>query len=148
MQHNRYIGGMKLTLEHERPEAPAEQPLIAAPAAETEVAEQAAPEAAVNPTVLFFEAIVRMRCIEATYNRTRMVLAPHILYTRHSALHMDAIIVSRENMLPKEVKLGTFKVDGLSGLRLTERAFDVSALFEPEAEKYVGETLMAVEIAV
>ncbi|MES2444387.1 MAG: hypothetical protein V4574_16295 [Pseudomonadota bacterium] len=118
---------MKLTLEQERPEAPANPPE--------------------NPTVLFFEAIVRLRCIEATYNRTRMVLAPHILYTRHGALHLDAIIVSRENMLPKEVKLGTFKVDGLSGLRLTERAFEPNRDFEPEAEKYVGETLMAVERA-
>jgi hypothetical protein len=109
--------------------------------------EQEPPEAPANPTVLFFEAIVRMRCIDATYNRTRMVLAPHILYTRHGALHLDAIIVSRENMLPKEVKLGTFKVDGLSGLRLTERAFEPNPDFEPEAEKYVGETLMAVERA-
>lgn len=113
---------MTLTLEHDAPEAPA------------------------NPTVLFFEAIVRQRCIEATYNRTRMVLAPHILYTRHGGLHVDAIVVSRENMLPKEVKMGTFKVDGLSGLRLTERAFEVNPMFEPEAEKYVGETLMAVEM--
>lgn len=123
MQHNHYHEGMKLTLDQEHPEAPA------------------------NPTILFFEAIVRLRCIEATYNRTRMVLAPHILYTRHGALHLDAIIVSRENMLPKEVKLGTFKVDGLSGLRLTERAFEPNPMFEPEAEKYAGETLMAVEMA-
>lgn len=107
--------------------------------------EQGAPDAPANPTLLFFEAIVRQRCIEATYNRTRMVLAPHILYTRHGGLHVDAIVVSRENMLPKEVKMGTFKVDGLSGLRLTERAFEVNPSFEPEAEKYVGETLMAVE---
>lgn len=113
----------------------------------SETLEQERPEAPANPTVLFFEAIVRQRCIEATYNRTRMVLAPHILYTRHGALHLDAIIVSRENMLPKEVKLGTFKLDGLSGLRLTERAFTPNPDFEPEAEKYVGETLMAVERA-
>ena len=131
MQHNNYIGAMNLTLEAERPEAVQDRP-----------------EEPVNPTVLFFEAIVRLRCIEATYNRTRMVLAPHILYTRHGALHMDAIVVSRENMLPKEVKLGTFKVDGLSGLRLTERAFLPNKDFEPEAEKYVGQTLMAVEPSV
>jgi len=132
MQHNDYISVMKLTLEHERPEAPAQQAVEA-------------PEAAANPTVLFFEAIVRLKCIDVTYNRTRMVLAPHILYTRHGALHVDAIIVARENMLPKEVKLGTFKVDGLSGLRLTDRDFVPNPAFEPEAEKYVGETLMAVE---
>ena len=96
------------------------------------------------PTTIF-EAIALQKCLQATYNKMVVKLAPHILYTRHGALHVDAIIVSRENMLPKEVKMGTFKVDGLSGLRLTERAFEVNPSFEPETEKYVGETLMAVE---
>ena len=112
---------MKLTLEQERPEAPA------------------------NPMMFVFEAIVRRRCIGGTYNRQRMILAPHILYTRHGALYLDAIIVSRESMLPRETKLGTFKVDGLSELRLIERAFEINPLFEPEAEKYAGVTVMKAE---
>lgn len=113
---------MKLTLEQERTEAPA------------------------NPMMIVFEAIVRQRCIGATYNRKRMILAPHIVYTRHDALYVDAIIVSREAMVPREIRLGTFKIDGLSEIRLTERPFEINALFEAEAEKYVGFTLMKVEL--
>lgn len=112
---------MKLTLEAD----PAPEPALA------------------TPTVL--EAIVRKRCLSATYNRTRMILAPHILYTRHGALYVDAVVVSKEGMLPREEKVGTFKLDGLKELTLLEREFAVSALFDAGLEKYAGETLMAVE---
>jgi len=115
---------MKLTTDHDRAEAP-EAP---------------------TPTMMLFEAIIRRRCISATYNRSRMVLAPHILYTRHGALHVDAVTVSRENMIPREIKLATFKLDGLSELRVLDREFEVNnELFEPEAEKYTGETILVVE---
>ena len=96
-------------------------------------------------TPIVLEAIVRQFCLSATYNRKRMILAPHILYTRNGALYADALVVSRENMLAREPKIGTFKLDGLSELVLTQRAFEISPLFEPWLDKYRGETLMAVE---
>jgi hypothetical protein len=96
-----------------------------------------------TPTVL--EGIVRQRCLSITYNRTRMIIGPHILYTRHGALYLDAAIVSREGMLPREEKMGTFKLDGINDLILLERPFELSALFDQSLEKYQGETLMAVE---
>ena len=103
-------------------------------------------QAAPTPTMMLFEAIIRRKCISATYNRSRMVLAPHILYTRHGALHVDAVTVSRENMIPREIKLATFKLDGLSELRVLDRDFAINReLFEPEAEKYAGETILVVE---
>ena len=43
------------------------------------------------------------------------------------------------------MKLGTFKLSGLSGVRLTPRRFTPSPLFDPAAARYAGETLMAVE---
>jgi hypothetical protein len=107
--------------------------------------EAEAPAAPTGPTPTVLEAIVRQRCLSATYNRTRMVLAPHILYTRNDALYVDALVVSREGMLPREPKLGTFKLDGLNELKLTGREFEISELFEPEAEKYAGTALMMVE---
>lgn len=114
-------GGMKLTTGEERSEAP-------------------------TPTMILFEAIIRRRCIAATYNRQRMVLAPHILYTRNDALYVDAVTVSREGMIPREIKLATFKLDGLSELRVTEREFPYNAaLFEAGAEKYAGVTVLAAE---
>lgn len=102
-------------------------------------------EPAVNPTPIILEAIVRQRCVSAFYNRTRMVLAPHILYTRGGALYMDAAVVSRDFVIPREEKFGTYKLDGLKSLSLTERDFAISRLFLPESEKYDGQTVMQVE---
>jgi hypothetical protein len=98
-----------------------------------------------NPTPIVLEGIVRQRCVSAMYNRTRMVLAPHILYTRGDSLYMDAVTVSRDFLIPREPRIGTFKIDGLKGLALTGREFSISGLFEADSEKYAGVTLMAVE---
>lgn len=106
--------------------------------------EPEAPQGAV-PTI--FAAIVRQRCINTTYNRDKIVLAPHVAYTRHGELYLDAVTVARNGMLPREEKLGTFKVSGLGEPKLTGRDFAVSALYEPEAERYAGCSLVAVEIA-
>lgn len=98
-----------------------------------------------SPAIIL-EAIARLRCVMAQYNRGLVVLAPHILYTRHGELHIDATTISRDGNPPRETKIGTFKLDGLGELTLTEQPFTPFPLFEPEAEKYVGETLLAVEM--
>lgn len=97
-----------------------------------------------NPTPIVLEGIVRQLCLNAIYNRTRMVLAPHILYARGDALYVDAQVISRDFVIPREEKFGTFKIDGLKNLALTERSFTISKLFDRTAGKYVG-ALMAVE---
>lgn len=96
-------------------------------------------------TPVFLEAIVKRQCVAATYNRTEVTLAPHILYTRHGDLHVDAVTLERDGKPPKEMKLGTFKLAGLSAVRITPRRFTLSALFDAAAERYEGETLMVVE---
>lgn len=98
-------------------------------------------------TPLFLEAIVKQVAVAATYNRTEMTLAPHVLYTRHGDLHVDAVTLERDGKPPKEAKLGVFKLAGLSGVRLTPRRFERSALFDATAAKYAGETIMAVQPA-
>lgn len=98
-------------------------------------------------TPLFLEAIVKQQAVAATYNRVEVTLAPHILYTRHGDLHVDAVTVERDGRPPKEEKLGTFKLAGLSSVRLTPRRFAPSTLFDGSAERYAGETLLAVEAA-
>ncbi len=98
-----------------------------------------------GPVPTLFAAIVKQLCVNATYNRDKVVLAPHIAYTRHGELYVDAITVARNGMLPREEKLGTFKVTGLGDPKLTGRAFAVSGLYEPEAERYTGCTLVAVD---
>lgn len=104
----------------------------------------AAPNADV-PTI--FEGIVRAFCIAATYNRTAIVLAPHILYTKHDDLFVDGVVVERDGQPPREPKVGTFKLAGLSGITLTDRPFFRDPLFQPGDAKYRDVTLMAVEPA-
>ena len=103
------------------------------------------PEVPQGAVPTLFAAIVKQLCVNVTYNRDKVVLAPHVAYTRHGELYVDAVTVARNNMLPREEKLGTFKVTGLGAPRLSGRAFDVSALYEPEAERYSGCALVAVE---
>ena len=98
----------------------------------------------VAPAIIL-EAIVKQLVVAATYNLAEIRLAPHILYTRHGDLHVDAITVERDGRPPKEVKIGTFKLAGLGGLRVTPRQFTPSELFNPNEPKYADVTLMAVE---
>ena len=71
---------------------------------------------------LFFEAIALRKCIRATYNRMTVTLAPHILFTRHDELFIDAVTVERDGQKPREIKLGTFKRAGLKDVSLLDRA--------------------------
>ncbi len=101
--------------------------------------------AAPLPTEIILEAIARQICIAAVYNRSAVTLAPHILYTKHDALFIDAVTIERDGKPPKEIKLGAFKLVGLSEIARTSRRFSTSALFDPGDSKYAGATLFAVQ---
>ena len=94
---------------------------------------------------LVLEAIALRRCIEATYNRMAVKLAPHILYTRHGELFVDAVTVEREGRPPREQKLGTFKLAGLHIREVIARSFNAEPVFDAANPKYAGVTLFAVE---
>lgn len=104
------------------------------------------PAAPTGPVPTMFEAIVRQKTVTATYNKGTVTIAPHILYTRHGEIYVDATTLQRDGKPPREEKIGTFKLDGLGDLTLTDADFRPSSLFEPEAEKYAGVTLMAVDL--
>jgi len=93
-----------------------------------------------------FEAIALRKCLDATYNRSAIKLAPHILYTRHGELFVDAVTIERDGKPPREVKLGTFKIAGLKELAVDERGFEPEPIFDPRDEKYDGVTVFAVEM--
>ncbi|MEY3906657.1 MAG: hypothetical protein RIR59_1480 [Pseudomonadota bacterium] len=95
-----------------------------------------------NRTIL--EAIATKRCLTASYNGTSFVLAPHILFTRRDLVYLDAVPVTKNGVLPREIKMATFKVDGMSDIALHDTEFDVSPLYEPWQDKYRGTTLFSV----
>ena len=97
-----------------------------------------------EPSKLVLEAIALRKCIEATYNRCSMKLAPHILYTRHGELFVDAVTLELEGR-PREPKLGTFKLAGLQIREVINRTFNAVSLFNPADPKYAGVTLFAVD---
>ncbi|WP_019514869.1 hypothetical protein [Sphingomonas sp. Mn802worker] len=102
--------------------------------------------AAVPDTMpLVFEAIVKQQAIAASYNRGTVTLAPHIVYTKHGEIYLDALTLERDGQPPREPKIGAFKLTGLTGLRVTPRRFTASELFEPKEAKYDGVTLLAIE---
>lgn len=106
---------------------------------------ETAPAGPTGPVPTMFEAIVRQRAVTATYNKGVVTLAPHVLYTRHGEIYLDATTLERDGKPPREEKVGTFKLDGLGDPTMIDRPFVASALFDPNAEKYRGVTLMAVE---
>jgi len=94
---------------------------------------------------LLFEAIALQKCVVATYNRMVVKLAPHILYTRHDELFVDAVTLERDGQRPKEMKLGAFKLAGLRDIQLVAHKFAPASLFNPADPKYEGETVFAIE---
>ncbi len=98
-----------------------------------------------NPLLL--EAIALKKCVTAVYNNVQMKLAPHILYSKHSALFMDAVILEKHGEARRDKKLGAFHLAGLNDLELTDQPFEIDALFEPAAEKYQGSTIFVVDAA-
>lgn len=96
---------------------------------------------------ILLQAIALRKCVEASYNRGIVKLAPHILYTRHGELFIDAVTIEREGKPPRETKIGTFKLAGLDVRKIVESEFEVDAAFDPANDKYEGVTLFAVEAA-
>lgn len=84
-----------------------------------------------SPEQILEFAIDRSLMVSTAYNRGRSVLAPHSLFTKHDELYLRAVTVERDGRPPREAKLGTFKLIGLSDLALTDRSFDRDRMFAP-----------------
>lgn len=98
------------------------------------------------PSKILLEAIALQKSITARYNRGGVRLAPHILYTRHGELHIDAVTLERDGNPPREIKLGTFKLAGLTEIALDGGSFEPFAEFDATAPRYEGATLFAIEL--
>jgi hypothetical protein len=97
------------------------------------------------PTRELLEAIARRLCIATVYNKLNVTLAPHIVYTRHGELFVDAVPLERDGKPPRELKIGTFKLAGLGDTTITQRRFDRYNGFDANDAKYDGVTIFAIE---
>ena len=98
-----------------------------------------------TPPTIIFEAIALQKCLMATYNKMVVKLAPHVLYTRHDEMFIDAVTIEREGRPPRELKLGTFKLAGLNEVSVIDEGFDaMHGLYDESDSKYKGVTLFAI----
>lgn len=97
------------------------------------------------PTAIF-EAIALQKCLMVTYNRMTVKLAPHILYTRHDEMFIDAVTVERDGQPPREQKLGVFKLAGLNDVSVIDETFKAMDLYDAADPKYAGVTLFAIDL--
>ncbi len=91
------------------------------------------------------EAIALRRLLAARYNKLGLVLAPHVLYRRNDSYFIDAITLLRDGKEPREPKVGSYNLAGLSELGVTEDGFDVHPLFNRMDPKYRDNTLFMID---
>ena len=90
--------------------------------------------AAADPRAAILEqAAAKKVCVTAVYNRGAVTLAPHSLFERHGELYLRAVRLEFDGRKPREPKLGTFKLSGLSEVAPTRRLFSRSLFgaFDP-----------------
>jgi hypothetical protein len=91
------------------------------------------------------EAIALRQHLGACYNKLELVLAPHVLYKRNDSYFIDAITILRNGAEPREIKIGSYNLAGLSELKVLEEKFDVNPLFDRMDAKYRGNTLFMID---
>ncbi len=79
--------------------------------------------------VLLRDAIKRKVMVEAEFNRSRSVLAPHSLIEKNGELYLKAVTVARPGLKRRDPRLGTFKLHGLRDVTVTRRLFSAANLF-------------------
>lgn len=93
---------------------------------------------------LILEAITSKRCIEAIYNRMRMKLAPHVLYTKHGDPFLDGVAMERDGKVLTDPRMGTFKLAGLEITRILGTTFVPLPGFDANDPKYAETVPFAV----
>jgi hypothetical protein len=91
------------------------------------------------------EAIALRQHLGARYNKLELVLAPHVLYKRNDSYFIDAITILRNGEEPKEPKVGSYNLAGLSELTVRDDKFEVHPLFDRMDVKYRGNTLFMID---
>lgn len=99
-----------------------------------------------DPAAILSQAIQVKFCAAAVYNKATFLLAPHILYTKHDELFLDAMVVERDGKPPKEPKMSTFKLSGLTEIAPTGQRFAPLPGFDALDPKYADNTVRAIRV--
>lgn len=91
------------------------------------------------------EAIALRRQLSARYNKLDLILAPHVLYKRNDSFFIDAITILRDGQEPREPKVGSYNLAGLSEVSVLDGGFDVHPLFDRMDPKYRDNTLFMID---
>jgi hypothetical protein len=91
------------------------------------------------------EAIALRKCLQASYNRATVVLAPHVLYQRNDSFFIDAITITRDGNPPREPKVGSFNLAGLNDVAVKDETFTISPLFDRMDPKYRDGVLFMID---
>ncbi len=94
---------------------------------------------------LLSQAIQNQLCVRATYNRGGIIFAPHVLYTRHDAPFVDAVVIERNGGAPVEAKLASFRVAGLKSMAMTIEGFVPFAGLDLSDVRYAERILAQLE---
>lgn len=84
---------------------------------------------------LLGEAIREHRFVTVRYNRGASTLAPYGTFEKHGELYLSAVTIARDGAQPGRLKLGTFKVAGLSALEATPVPFSAPGLYAQVARQ-------------
>lgn len=75
------------------------------------------------------EAIREHRFVTVRYNRGASTLAPYGTFMKHGEPYLSAVTIARDGAQPSRLKLGTFKLAGLSALEATPVSFSAPRLY-------------------
>ena len=95
------------------------------------------------PTAILCQAIARHVCVTATYNNKALILAPHIVFTKHDDQFLGAVTIEQDGKKSKVSKLGTFKLTGLTAIASTTTQFEVYRSFNTADPQYADNIVCA-----
>jgi hypothetical protein len=94
--------------------------------------------------IKLMEAIARQRLVITRYNGEQVRLAPHLLFERHGDLFVRALNLSKNRRPDGELRLGQFKLAGLSAAELLDEGFDPLPSYQPAPPRAEDTLLLAV----
>ena len=89
------------------------------------------------------EAVAQQRIIVARYNGNLIKLAPHLLFERHGDLFVSALNLSKAWRPGDELRLGQFKLSGLSAAKILDEKFDALRSYNAAAPRPNDRLLLA-----